>query len=62
MEDFLRLVELFPHELFKVIVENEVLKLGKLLRHNLLLDFIHDVVSLIVLEVALHEHFLFKLA
>lgn len=61
LQHFLGLVEFCSHELLKVIIENEVFKLGELLRHDLLLDLVHDVVGLVVLKVALHVHFLSEL-
>ena len=62
LQNLLRLVELFPHELIEVIVEDEVLELSELLGHELLLDLVHDVVGFVVFEVALHEHLLSQLA
>jgi hypothetical protein len=62
LQNLLGLVELCSHELVEVVVKNEVLELGELLGHELLLDLVHDVVGLVVLEVTLHEHVLPQLA
>ena len=61
LENLLWLVELFPHESVKVIVEHKVLELSQLLGEQLLLDLVQDVVGLVVLEVSSHVHLLLEL-
>jgi len=61
LENLLWLVELFPHESIKVVVEHKVLELGQLLGEQFLLDLIQDVVSLIVLEISSHVDLLLEL-
>ena len=61
LENLLWLVELFPHESVKVIVEHKVLELSQLLGEQLLLDLVQDVVGLVVLEVSPHVHLLLEL-
>ena len=61
LENLLWLVELFPHESVKVIVEHKVLKLSQLLGEQFLLDLIQDVVSLVVFKVSSHVNFLLEL-
>jgi hypothetical protein len=61
LKNFLRLVELLTHEGVEVIVENEVFKLGKLLRKQLLLNLVQNVVGLIIFKVSAHVNLLFEL-
>ena len=61
LENLLWLVELFPHESIKVVVEHKVLELSQLLGEQFLLNLIQDVVSLIVLEISSHVNLLLEL-
>ena len=61
LENLLWLVELFPHESIKVVVEHKVLELSQLLGEQFLLNLIQDVVSLIVLEISSHVDLLLEL-
>lgn len=62
LKDLLCLEELISHELFKIIIENEVLELGELHGHDLLLYLAQDVVCFTRIQVALHVHFLTELS
>ena len=61
LKHLLWLVELLSHKSIEVIVEDEVLELGKLLGKQLLLDLVQDVIGLIVFEIASHVHLLLEL-
>ena len=61
LKNLLGLVELFTHELIEVVGEHEVLELGELHRHDLLLDLVQDVVRFTRVQVALHIHSLLQL-